>query len=160
MLLRRHPPPALLAAGAVPALLVLLPLVYTLLQAAGVPFDRAVRLIFRPLVGTLLLNTLSLTLATTVVAAILGTSAAWFVERTRLPGRKLWGALVVVPLAIPPFISTFAWISLAPALQDFAGALLIVSTSYLALVYLPVAASLRGMDPALEETARSLGENP
>src|SRR5262249_6553567 len=58
------------------------------------------------------------------------------------------------------FISTFAWISVAPALQDFAGALLIVSTSYLALVYLPVAAALRGMDPALEETARSLGESP
>lgn len=160
MLLHRRPPPALLAAGAVPALLVLLPLVCSLVQAAEVPFDKAARLVFRPLVGTLLLNTLSLTLATTIVAAILGTGAAWLVERTRLPGRKLWGALVVVPLAIPPFISTFAWLSLTPALQDFAGALLIISTSYLALAYLPVAAALRGMDPALEETARSLGETP
>jgi iron(III) transport system permease protein len=45
------------------------------------------------------------------------------------------------------------------ALQDFAGALLVVTCAYYPLVYLPVAAALRGLDPALEETARSLGES-
>ncbi len=34
-----------------------------------------------------------------------------------------------------------------------------VTTAYYPFVYLPVAASLRGMDPALEETARALGQN-
>jgi iron(III) transport system permease protein len=63
----------------------------------------------------------------------------------------------VVPLAVPPFISSFAWVSISPSLQGFGGALLVVTTSYFPLVYLPVAASLRGMDPAIEETARSLG---
>ena len=43
-------------------------------------------------------------------------------------------------------------------LQDFAGALLVVTFAYYPLVYLPVAAALRGLDPALEETARALGE--
>jgi len=40
---------------------------------------------------------------------------------------------------------------------NFAGALLVVTFAYYPLVYLPVAAALRGLDPALEETARALG---
>ncbi len=63
-----------------------------------------------------------------------------------------------MPLAIPPFISSYAWVSLSPDLQDFAGAWLVVTCSYYPLVYLPVAAALRGMDPTLEETGRSLGQ--
>ncbi|MGH7152939.1 MAG: ABC transporter permease, partial [Acetobacteraceae bacterium] len=82
------------------------------------------------------------------------------VERTRLPARSAWSVLAVVPLAIPPFISSYAWISLSSGLQDFAGALLVVSCAYYPLVYLPVAAALRGMDPALEESARTLGRGP
>lgn len=42
-------------------------------------------------------------------------------------------------------------------MQDFGGALLVVSSSYFPLIYLPVAAALRVMDPTLEETARGLG---
>src|SRR5471032_2069458 len=58
---------------------------------------------------------------------------------------------------MPAFITSYAWVSLSLDLQDFAGALLVISTAYFPLVYLPVAAALRGMDPALEESARSLG---
>ena len=76
-------------------------------------------------------------------------------------GPKGLGAfLAVAPLAVPPFISSYAWVSLSNGLQDFAGALLVVITcAYYPLVYLPVAAALRGLDPALEETARSLGRD-
>ena len=104
--------------------------------------------------GALLVNTLVLIACSTVLCAIIGTSAAWFVERTNLPGKRLWAVLAVVPLAIPPFITSYAWVSLDPNLEDFAGALLVVTVSYYPLVYLPVAAALREMDPALEETAR------
>ena len=65
---------------------------------------------------------------------------------------------MAAPLAVPPFISSYAWVSISNTLQDFAGALLVVTFAYYPLVYLPVAAALRGLDPALEETARSLGE--
>ena len=64
---------------------------------------------------------------------------------------------MAVPLAIPSFITSFAWVSMSQALQDFGGALLVVSSSYFPLIYLPVAAALRVMDPTLEETARGLG---
>ncbi len=56
---------------------------------------------------------------------MVGTAAAWFIERTRLPGRRLWAALTVAPLAMPAFITSYAWVSLSLDLQDFAGALLV-----------------------------------
>lgn len=153
-------PFGLFSASICVALLVLLPLAFTLKQAASYGFNEAVELLFRPIVGELALNTLLIVAATTLASAVIGTGTAWFVERTHLPGRRVWAVLVAVPLAVPPFITSYAWVSLSLSLQDFTGALLVVTTAYYPLVYLPVAAALRGMDPALEETARSLGLGP
>jgi iron(III) transport system permease protein len=155
----RLPNPGLLAAAGVAAGLVLLPLGVTLANAAGAGWQMAAALLLRPLVGALLVNTLLLIACTATLCAVIGTAAAWAVERTDLPGKRFWGALAVVPLAIPPFITSYAWISLDPGLENFTGALLVVTVSYYPLVYLPVAAALREMDPALEETARSLGHS-
>ncbi len=153
----RRPPAPLLIAALVGPLLVLLPLAFTVNQATRVGGAEAIELLVRPLVGELLINTIGLVLATTAATALIGTAAAWFVERTELPGHRAWAVLAAVPLAVPPFISSYAWLSLSPAFQDFTGAWLVVTCSYYPLVYLPVAAALRGLDPALEETARSLG---
>jgi len=153
------PPVALVGAALVGATLVLLPILYTVAEAATVDFRDAAGLLFRPLIGGLLLNTISLIVAVSLATAIIGTAAAWLVERTDLPGRKLWSVLVAAPLAIPPFITSYAWVSMSNALQDFGGALLVVTCAYYPLVYLQVATALRGLDPALEETARSLGES-
>jgi iron(III) transport system permease protein len=154
---RKRAPRGLLVAAGLCALLVLMPLAFTVYRAVTFGWDDAIELIFRPLVGELLINTLSITVSATLVSAVVGTAAAWFIERTRLPGRRFWAALTVAPLAMPAFITSYAWVSLSLDLQDFAGALLVISTAYFPLVYLPVAAALRGMDPALEESARSLG---
>jgi iron(III) transport system permease protein len=153
----KRTPRGLLAAAGLCALLVLMPLAFTIYRATTFGWDDSIELIFRPLVGELLVNTLEITVSATLIAAILGTATAWFIERTRLPGKRLWAALTVAPLAMPAFITSYAWVSLSLDLQDFAGALLVISTAYYPLVYLPVAAALRGMDPALEESARSLG---
>jgi iron(III) transport system permease protein len=154
-----RPSVALLVAGALVALLVALPLVYTVVQAAQVGWADAVETLFRPLVAELAINTVGLVVATTLAAAVIGTGCAWLTERSQLPGRDIWAILAAAPLAVPPFISSYAWVSISPALQDFAGAWLVVTSSYYPLVYLPVAAALRGIDPTLEETARSLGLN-
>lgn len=156
----KRPPTMLVAAAVATATLVLMPLALTLFQAVQVSPHDAAALLFRPLVGVLLVNTIGLVLAATAASAVIGTAAAWFVERTRLPFRRTWAVLAAAPFAIPPFITSYAWVSLSDALQDFAGALLVVTCAYYPLVYLPVAAALRGLDPALEETARSLGLGP
>lgn len=156
----RHPNTGLLAAGGGIAALVLLPIGVTAVNAVAAGWDLAVTLLWRPLTGELLTNTLLLIGCVTVACAVIGTGTAWLVERTDLPGRKLWGVLAVVPLAIPAFISSYAWLSLDSSLfANFYGALLVVTMSYYPLVYLPVAAALREMDPALEETARALGNS-
>lgn len=152
-----RPPTALLVIAGLVAALVVLPLAYTVWQATQVSREDAVEILARPLVAELLINTIGLVLATTAASAVIGTACAWLTERTHLPGRAIWAVLVAVPLAIPPFISSYAWVSLSPGLQDFAGAWLVVTCAYYPLIYLPVAAALRGMDPSLEETARSLG---
>ena len=114
-------------------------------------------LIFRSLTATLLWNTVRLTVVVTVLCAVIGTAAAWFVERTDLPGRRVWAVLVVVPLAIPDFVVSFGWASLSTWVQGFRGAVLVMTLAVYPLVYLPVAASFRGADPGQEEVARSLG---
>lgn len=155
-----RPPAALVVAALFAAALVLLPIAFTIVQATGVGAQEALDLLARPLVVRLLFNTIGLVAAASLVCAIVGTATAWLVERTDLPGRRVWAVLAAAPLAIPAFIASYAWVSLSNALQDFAGALLVVACAYYPLVYLPVAAALRGLDPALEETARSLGLGP
>jgi iron(III) transport system permease protein len=157
---RRGGPRALVAAALVGPLAVLLPIAFTIYRAFGVGASDAADLLFRPLVGELLANTVQITIAATLACAVVGTSAAWLVERTTLPGRKLWATLAAAPLAVPPFITSYAWVSISLDLQDFLGALVVLTSAYFPLVYLPVAAALRELDPALEESARTLGCSP
>ncbi|KVM56087.1 hypothetical protein WJ58_14725 [Burkholderia ubonensis] len=152
---RRRAPHALVAAALLGPLAILLPVGFTLYRAATLGAQDALDLLWRPLVGELLVNTLLITLAATLACAVLGTAVAWCVERTTLPLRPLWAALAAAPLAVPPFVTSYAWVSISLDLQDFLGALIVLSAAYFPLVYLPVAAALRELDPALEESART-----
>ncbi|MGE4482179.1 ABC transporter permease [Acidocella sp.] len=162
--IRRHTaeqgvPRALLGAAILATALVLLPIGITVKNAMTGGWALAAELIWRPLTGELLLNTLGLIVGTCLLCGATGTVLAWLMERTDLPGRRFWAPLAVAPLTIPAFITSFTWLSISPAFATYGGALLVVSTAYYPFVYLPVAAALRGMDPALEETARALGRN-
>ena len=50
--------------------------------------------------------------------------------------------------------------SVFPGIDGLFGATLIMTLAYFPFVYLPVAAALRGLDPAWEEQARTLGLRP
>ncbi|HEY4779691.1 MAG TPA: iron ABC transporter permease [Solirubrobacterales bacterium] len=157
---RGRAPVALLVVSAVVALLVLAPVGFLLDQTFSTSWDEVQRLLFRPFVGTLLVNTTALVAAGTVACAVLGIAVAWLVERTDLPGRRAWAVLAALPITVPAFVTSYSWVSVTPAVQGFWGAAGIVTLAYYPLVYLPVAAVLRGTDPALEESARSLGMGP
>ena len=154
---RADRPWALIAACTLIAAVLALPLVFLLVEAQGDGLSTDAHLIFRPLTATLLWNTVRLTVTVTALCAVIGTAAAWCVERTDLPGRRVWAVLVVVPLAIPDFVISFGWASLSAWIQGFRGAVVVMTLGVYPLVYLPVAASLRGADPGQEEVARSLG---
>jgi iron(III) transport system permease protein len=157
---RGRTPAALLVVSAAVALLVLAPVGFLFDQTFSTGWDEVRRLLFRPFVGRLLVNTTTLVAVGTIACTILGVAVAWFVERTDLPGRRVWAVLAALPITVPAFVTSYSWVSITPAVQGFWGAAAIVTLAYYPLVYLPVAAVLRGMDPALEESARSLGMGP
>ncbi|MGY1748438.1 ABC transporter permease [Modestobacter sp. SYSU DS0511] len=149
--------PAVLALATLVAALALLPLGHIVGYALEIGWSGVRELVFRDRVAELLWNTVRLAVGTVVCSVVLGVGAAWLVERSSVPARRLWHVLLVAPLAVPAFVNSYVWISLLPWLDTYAGALLVVTLSYFPFVYLPVAAALRGLDPALEETARGLG---
>jgi iron(III) transport system permease protein len=145
-----------LAAGLV-ALLVACPLVFLGLQAGQSGWATAARLLRRPLIGTLLWHTVSLTVVVTAATLVLGFGAAYLVERTDIPARRAWTVALAMPLAVPEFVHGYCWVSLFPSVQGYWGAVLVMTSSLYPLVFLPVAATLRRSDAAAEEVARSLG---
>ncbi|MGW3626533.1 ABC transporter permease [Streptomyces sp. NPDC000880] len=153
----RSYPPLLLASAVVVALIALIPLGFVIGYTISLGWAEAAPLVFRPRTGELLWNTARLTIGCMVFCALIGIGAAWLVERSTLPGRRIWNVLLVAPLAVPAFVNSYGWVSLVPSASGYGGALLIVTLSYFPLVYLPVASSLRGLDPGLEETAQGLG---
>jgi iron(III) transport system permease protein len=154
---RRPRPKMLITLSTVVVVALALPLIFLLLEASDAGASSVWHLIWRSLTATLLWNTVRLTLVVTALCAILGTLAAYCVERTDLPGRHVWAVLVVIPFAIPDFVVSFAWSSLSTWVAGFRGAVIVMTLAVYPLVYLPVAASLRGADTGQEEIARSLG---
>src|SRR6202035_3516329 len=67
------------------ALALAVPLVFLLIEASGAGLSHVIDLIARPLTAELLWNTVRLTVAVTVLCAIIGTGAAWLGERTTRP---------------------------------------------------------------------------
>jgi iron(III) transport system permease protein len=146
----------MIIAGAI-AVVLLLPVVSLVLDAQQAGWGEFSSVLFRARSLSLLTNTVLLVVAVAPLAAILGTAAAWFTEKTQLPFRRAWTVLLVLPIAMPDFVVAYAWHSIAPTAQPFAASVLVMTLSTYPLVYLPVAASLRRMNPATEESARSLG---
>src|ERR1700691_4794240 len=155
---RRAPRPWLLLGLSTSVALVLVaPLAFLLFEAHGAGTSTILHLIFRSLTAKLLWNTVRLTVVVTVLCAVIGTATAWFIERTDLPGRRVWAVLVVVPLAIPDFVVSFGWASLSTSVEGFRGAVLVMTLAVYPRVSLRVAAGFRNADPGQEEVARSLG---
>jgi iron(III) transport system permease protein len=150
----------LFAVCALVAILAVLPIVIIVLQAFQGGTSAIRDAVSASSSRTLLRNTVLVSLVATPICGVIGVGGAWFVERTRLPGRRLWALLLVAPLTVPLFVTSYAWATLGVALQGFLGAAGIIAFTYYPIVFLLVAVSLRGLDPALEDSARSLGLNP
>ena len=157
----RSLPPLRLLALAVPvAVFAAIPLIFIVVYSFETGWSSIRPLVFRPLIAELLGNTLALCATATGCCVLLGSALAWIVERTALPGRTIWLAFLSAPLAIPAFINSYAWITVRPELDGLLASTIVTTLSYYPFVLLPVAAALRGLDPALEESARSLGSGP
>ena len=167
------PPPLLWVIAAAVLLPALVPVGGLLVRVAGSASD-AIDVALSGRTFRLALNTGVLITLVTAAGATLGIGAAWLTERTDLPGRRVWRVLAALPLVIPSYVIALTLISAfgprgllsdatgltLPSLQGLPGAWLALTISTYPYVYLAAAATLRRLDPALEEAARGLGAPP
>ncbi len=142
------------------SLLALMPLAFVIGISIQTGWATIAELVFRPRVAELLINTVLLVLITIPLCVALGVALAWLTERTDLPGRRFWSVLATAPIAVPAFVHSYAWVSLAPPIHGLSAAVLVSVIAYFPFLYLPIAATLRRLDPAIEDVAESLGLKP
>jgi iron(III) transport system permease protein len=150
-------PVGLFLAGLVAAAIVVAPVAIAVYQALAGGLSAARGAIEATSPNTLLHNTVLVAAIAAPSCGVIGLASAWFVERTSVPGKRIWALLLVAPLTIPLFVTSYAWATLSTSLQGFWGAVGVIVFSYYPIVFLLALVSLRNLDPALEETARSLG---
>ena len=108
-------------------------------------------------------NSLIVAAATTTMAVIIGTSAAWLLYRYRFPAQQTLGLLIFIPMVMPEVLMGVSllvlFVSLGVPLGY--GTLIIAHTTFcFPFVLVGVQARLQGIDPSLEEAAMDLGATP
>ena len=116
-------------------------------------------------------------LMATIMAIVIGFTMAWILTRTNVRGRERLERLMEVPYYMPPLVGALAWAILASPKSGFfnqiwqagggKGSILNIYSLFgiawvMALfegtvAYVMISASMKSMDPALEESARVMG---
>ena len=154
-----------------------LPVAYLIVRAAEAD-SSSWDLILRMRTVQLAARSIGLAVSVTGAAALIGVPLAWLTVRTDLPGRRWWAVLLSLPLVIPSYVGAFALLAAfgprgllqqllegpfgvtrLPDISGFPGAFLSLTLFTYPYVFLLVAAGLKGLDPSLEEAARSLGQS-
>jgi iron(III) transport system permease protein len=171
---RRRPPPALLAAGLVVGVAVILPAAYLAGIVAG-DLGPALDTVLDSRTLEILVRTLGLAAAVTAASIAITLPLAWLTVRTDLPLRRLWATLCTLPLVIPSYVGAYLFVAALgpdgmlsdalgagslPSLYGFPGAFLVLTLFTYPLVLLPVRSALRRLDPQLEDAARAMGRTP
>ena len=157
---RLAPHPSLAFAAATATGVALIPLVYLVVRVGEAGLDRVAEELFSTRTAVLAARSLALAAVVTAACVGLGVASAFLVTRTDLPGRRAFGVVAALPLAVPTYIAGFAWVSTVDNFSGFWDAALVLTLCSYPYVFLAAAAALVGTDPAQEEVARSLGDGP
>jgi len=115
-------------------------------------------------------NTVLLALGTAGLASAAGIPVGWVAARRRLP--KALEAAIVLPYAVPPYVTTIAWILLANPtngiltrwlpvdVYSLVGMVVVLGLHLSPVVAMAVRDALGRIDPVLEEAARVAGGGP
>jgi iron(III) transport system permease protein len=157
------------------------PLLLTLLQALGLPgklsFASFAAFFSRRDEWMALWRSLWISCASVALAALLGVPLAFVFERADFPGRRFLGAVVALPVALPPLVGVIAFLFLYGEsgfvsravmaafrlgdppwrLNGWGAILLVHAYSMYVYFYLFTRAGLQRLDAALVEAAASLG---
>jgi iron(III) transport system permease protein len=125
----------------------------------------------------ILLNTLTVSVAASVMAVVIGFLMAWILARTNVPGRKVLEQFMTVPYYLTPLLGALAWSMLGSPESGFinqvwralgaSGHIIDINTPYgiawvMALfegsvAFVMIAAVMKSMDPSLEEASQIMG---
>jgi iron(III) transport system permease protein len=125
----------------------------------------------------ILLNTLTVSVAASVMAVVIGFLMAWILARTNVPGRKVLEQFMTVPYYLTPLLGALAWSMLGSPESGFinqvwralgaSGHIIDINTPYgiawvMALfegsvAFAMIAAVMKSMDPSLEEASQIMG---
>ncbi len=156
---RRRPPLLVALAGTAAGAVAVGPIWYLVDRALERGWDNTVDELWQRRTLDLVARSVGLAVTVTAACVLIGVAAAWLVVRSNLRGRGVLRILFALPLAIPSYLSAFAWVSWDRDLAGFWGATLVLTMVSYPFVYLPAVAAIRHLDPAQEEVARSLGRS-
>lgn len=137
-------------------------------------------------IGRVLVNTIIMVAASSVLAVIIATVLAWLLEHTDARMGRFAAALPMVPFFLPPVAGAVGWIlafSERSGLVNYflrfllrkvgihltegpfnvytwPGLVLVMSLYAVPYAFLVIAAALRNVDPSLDEAARVAGSSP
>ena len=133
--------------------------------------------VFRnPIYAEGLFNSLRIAFGATALAASFALPLAWLAHTFTFRGRRLFTALLLVPMVLPPFVGAIGFMQIFSPYgalnallgcgpvdwfghSRYFGVVLLQALSFYPILYLNVAAALANIDPALEEAAQNLGAN-
>ena len=153
------------------SLSVLVSLAYLVLRAAEANSAELVEVVFRSRTLFLFGNTVLLVVGVVIADIALALPFAWITSHTNLKAKRFFTLMGVLPLAIPSYVMAYAILGLGgkdgafaqlfgislPRLSGYWGALTALSFYTFPYFFLNIRSALIGVDPALEESARSLG---
>ena len=125
----------------------------------------------------IILNTVYVALMATVMAILIGFTLAWVLTRTNVAAREKLERLMEVPYYMTPLVGALAWAVLAAPKSGFFnqawhavggksdlfdiytlfGIAWVMALFEGTVAYVMISASMKSMDPALEESARVIG---
>ncbi|HIU63982.1 MAG TPA: iron ABC transporter permease [Candidatus Avacidaminococcus intestinavium] len=139
--------------------------------------DYFVKFFSRKYYWSTLVNSFYVTVASTLLASLIGLPMAYLLRSYKVPGSKYLNILIVISYLSPPFIGAYAWIQLfgrsgfltsflsetfglqMPSIYGFTGIVLVFSLQSFPLIYMYVSGALKNLDSSLNEAAESLGLN-
>lgn len=125
-----------------------------------------------PAILGIVLLTLKVAAIATLAASVAGLGLAWFICRTRMPGKGLVDAMCALPLVLPPTVIGYCLILLIgrkgligewladmgiTLIFSWQGAVVAATVVIFPLTYRASKAALESVDHTLEDAARTLG---
>lgn len=133
------------------------PLMYLIFRASEKSGEDVLALLLRQKTLEVLGVTLALLCIVVTVNVFLGTAIAAGLHYVKIPFPRLLFVSAILPLAIPSYVFTYAWIALIPSLQGLGAAAFILVLSTMPYMLLAVSIAFARIDAGLIEVARSMG---